>query len=130
MISLRGLDPRIRAAAEYAIQVAEFNGIPVTVTSARRSSSEQSRLRAQYEGCLARGERVYPGNPDARCHYPANRPGLSAHEYGLAFDSVVPEEDWPVWNDIRRWVGFGLDPNDRVHAELPGISQLLRSQGT
>lgn len=128
MISLRGLDPSIRGAAEYAVKVAEYNGIPVTITSARRSTSEQARLRSQYEQCLARGERVYAGNANPRCRYPANRPGLSAHEYGWAFDSWVPEQFWPVWNAIRSYVGFQLDPNDRVHAELPGSSQFLRSQ--
>ncbi len=118
-IQLRGLHPAIRGAAEYALEIARHNGVPVTVTSGLRSSAEQARLRRQYEACLAAGERVHAGNPNPACRFPANRPGTSAHEFGLAFDSSVPEAYWDVWNAIRSYVGFRLMANDRVHAEHP-----------
>lgn len=124
-ISLRGLDPATRAAAEYALEVARAYKIPVTVTSGYRSIAEQTALRNRYEGCLKRGERVYPGNPNPDCRYPANRPGASTHNYGYSFDSWVPEEYWPVWNYIRAAVGFRLDSNDRVHAEHPQAWTLI-----
>lgn len=129
-LRVRDLHPAIRDAAAYALRIAEANGVRVTVTSTRRDPSEQAFLRTRYENCLARGERIYPGNPNPACRYPANRPGRSAHEYGLAFDSVVPEHQWPIWNEIRAWVGFQLDAGDRVHAEYPGVSAYLRSLGT
>lgn len=116
----RGLDPAIRGAVEYALALAAHYGIRVTVTSGKRSWAEQVRLRKQYESCLARGERVYPGNPNPACRWPANRPGDSSHNYGLAFDSWVPAEQQEAWNYIRRAIGFTVPANDQIHAELPG----------
>lgn len=118
-LKTRGLDPAIRQAADYALSVAAAYGIPVTVTSGRRSWAEQVKLRRQYERCLARGERVHPGNPNPACRWPANRPGDSAHNFGLAFDSWVSEEHWPAWTYIRRAVGFTVPEHDRIHAEYP-----------
>ncbi|HEU4544391.1 MAG TPA: hypothetical protein VFR23_24885 [Jiangellaceae bacterium] len=118
-LKTRGLDRSIRPAADYALAVAAHYGIPVTVTSGKRSWAEQVRLRKQFESCLARGERVHPGNPNAACRWPANRPGDSSHNYGLAFDSWVPDQYWPAWNYIRRAVGFAVPEHDRIHAEYP-----------
>jgi len=118
-ISLRGLNPDVRAAAEAALSWAGYYRIPVTVTSAARPWAQQAALRAQYEACLARGEKISPANPDARCRYPANEPGDSAHNYGLAWDSVVPEEWWAAWTFLRRAAGFAVPDGDRVHAEVP-----------
>ena len=53
------------------------------------------------------------------CKYPANQPGDSAHNYGLAWDSYVPEEEMPLWVRIREYCGFAVPVNDEVHAELP-----------
>lgn len=124
-ISLRGLNPTVRAAAERALAWAAFYKIPVTVTSAARPWAEQEKLRARYEACLSRGERVYPGNPDPACRYPANRPGESAHNYGLAFDSSVPPEWLPAWTWLRRAAGFAVPENDPVHAEVPSWRQYV-----
>lgn len=120
MISLRGLDPTVRRVAEVVLGWASYYKIPVTVTSAARAWDEQTKLRARYEACLARGERVWPGNANPDCRYPANRPGDSAHNYGLAFDSTVPEQWWPAWTWLRRAAGFAVPDSDRVHAEVPG----------
>jgi hypothetical protein len=118
-ISLRGLDPHIRDAAQWSLDVAAYYKVPVTVTSANRPWAQQEQLRHRYEGCLARGERVYPENPDEGCRFPANEPGDSAHNYGLAWDSWVPEEFRPWWQAVREYAGFRVPSNDWVHAEYP-----------
>jgi len=87
------------------MQVANYYGIDPTVTSVFRSWEEQTKLRARWE----RGESAFP----------ANRPGDSAHNFGWAFDSVVRADEQPMWDAIRRWVGFEVLPNDIIHAQLP-----------
>jgi len=105
MMQLRGLDSRVRPTAEYAFQIANYFGIVPTVTSTYRSWEEQTKLRARYE----RGE----------SRWPANRPGDSAHNFGWAFDSVVAAAEQPLWDEIRRYVGFEVLPNDIIHAQVP-----------
>jgi hypothetical protein len=118
-IHLRGLHPQVRERAELALSWAVAYRIPVTVTSGHRTWAEQTKLRADYESCLARGERIHPGNPDPRCRYPANRPGDSAHNFGFAWDSYVePIYQW-TWNYLRRWAGFQVPDHDQIHAEVP-----------
>jgi len=104
-MQLRGLDSRLRPYAEYAHEIARYYGIDPTITSTYRSWSDQTRLRAAYE----RGE----------SRFPANRPGDSAHNYGWAWDSVVPAHQQDLWDQIRRYVGFEVLPNDRIHGQLP-----------
>lgn len=118
-IQLRGLDPTVRAYAQWCLDVAAYYKIPVTITSALRTWEEQTRLRARYESCLARGEQVHAGNPNAACRFPANEPGDSAHNWGLAWDSWVPEEYREAWTYIRRYAGFTVPAHDWVHAEMP-----------
>ena len=115
-ISLRGLHPDVRNAAELALTWGTFLGLRPTVTSAFRSLSEQARLRARFEAGLAR--------------FPANRPGDSAHNFGLAFDSdplaqtvVIAGQVFDanaVWKIVRELAGFRVPDGDRVHAEVPG----------
>jgi hypothetical protein len=120
-MQLRGLDAGLRANAEVAMQLARQFNVPVTVTSVRRTIEQQAKLRANYELCQHRG--LFPSAtslmPGMTCRYPANRPGDSAHNFGLAWDSWVPDGYWNLWNRIREYCGFRLDPNDQVHAELP-----------
>ena len=115
MIALRGVNPAVRVAAEAAIAAAEAFGISVRVTSAFRSMEEQKVLRDRFEACVLAG-RMGQG-PD--CLYPANRPGDSGHNFGLAFDSVVPAHSQTAWNGIREAHGFKVLPNDIIHAEVP-----------
>lgn len=122
---LAGLHPQVRAAAETALSWATYYGLDVTVTSGLRTLQEQQRLRARYESCLARRERVYPGNPNPDCRYPANRPGDSAHNHGLAFDSSVPAAQLWAWTYLREYAGFYVPGNDPVHAEVPGWRQYI-----
>jgi len=120
-IHVRGLDRALRPAAEYSLQVARDYGLRPVVTSTYRSWADQARLRDRYEKCLARGE--FGRTPE--CRYPANRPGQSAHQYRVAWDSWVPPEQMPTWTAIRRWVGWQVYDHDSIHAELPNWRSYL-----
>lgn len=115
-LKLVGLDPSIRPAAEWTLAVADYYGVPVDVISGFRSIEAQRVLRQKYESCVAAGR--FPSAPD--CKYGANRPGESAHNFGLAFDSVVPDRLMPWWAMVRRHAGFHVIDADPPHAEYPG----------
>lgn len=102
---LRGLHPDIRDAAQWTLDVASYYGVPVTVTSVYRSWAQQAELRRRWE--------------QGRSRFPANRPGDSAHNHHLAWDSVVDPsvQDW--WDHVRRLAGWEVLPNDRIHAQVP-----------
>lgn len=116
MIGLRGLHPAVRQAAEAALVLAEESGLAIRITSTFRSLSEQALLRDRFEKCVASGR--FPSPPD--CRFPANRPGDSAHNFGLAFDSVLDRGQQSEWNAIRESLGFRVPSNDQIHAEVPG----------
>lgn len=119
---LAGLHPEVRERAEYALEVADYYGIDVTVTSGHRTWEEQARLRRNYEQCLAAGLMGKRGD----CMYPANRPGDSSHNWGLSWDSVVEDErlqEW--WNRMREWVGFEVLSNDVIHAQVPNWRSIV-----
>lgn len=103
---LKGLEPQVRERAELALDWADFFGIPVTITSGLRTFEEQARLRSNWEAGLSR--------------WPANRPGDSSHNFGLAFDSDVSDADLADWTIIREWLGFRVPGVDVIHAEVPG----------
>jgi len=109
VIQLAGMDSRVRPYAEWAHQIATHYGMGPTITSTFRSWENQQRLRERYE----RGE----------SQFPANRPGDSAHNYGWAWDSVVPANQQDFWDEIRSYVGFEVLPNDRIHAQVPNWRQ-------
>lgn len=104
-MQLRGLDSRVRPYAEWAMQIANYYGISPTITSTFRSWEEQQNLYNRYRA--------------GHSSFPANRPGDSAHNYGWAFDSVVPEADQALWDQIRTYVGFQVPGNDIIHAQVP-----------
>lgn len=116
-MDLAGLYADLRPYAEYAHQVGRWYGLEPVVTSVYRSPTKQRALRDRFERCVAEGR--YPSE-SGPCKYPANRPGDSAHNFGLAWDSWVPDEDMPLWVAIRRWVGFRVPEHDPIHAEYPG----------
>ncbi len=62
----------------------------LVVTSARRSPSKQAQLYERY----IRGQSKIP----------ANRPGTSLHEYGLAFDLARIGKD-PIGDPLLNWLG-------------------------
>ena len=115
MIALRGLHREVRAAAESSVKVGTAQGLHPRVTSAFRPMDQQRVLRIRFEKCVAAGR--FPSPPD--CLYPANRPGDSGHNFGLAWDSVVPLGEQDQWDAVRAAHGFKVLPNDRIHAEVP-----------
>jgi LAS superfamily LD-carboxypeptidase LdcB len=121
-MQLTGLNPGLLPAARAALQLAEQYGLKVQITSVYRTLAEQAMLRGRYEKCLARGE----VGKTAACRYPANRPGDSGHNWGLAWDSWVPAEQMPLWKAIREYYGWRVPENDLVHAELPEWRDYVR----
>ena len=101
---LSGLHREVREAADWTLAVADHYGVPITVTSGFRSWEDQTRLYNRFRAGNSR--------------FPANRPGDSSHNFGLAFDSTVDPslQDW--WNAVRRYVGFEVLPNDLIHAQV------------
>jgi hypothetical protein len=113
---LAGLHPDVRAAADWALAYAEGNGVRVNVVSGFRTRREQQVLRNNYERCVSSGR----FGRTRQCMFPANRPGFSAHEYGLAFDSVPDRPEFMTWwAAVRRAAGFHVIPADPPHAEVP-----------
>lgn len=122
---LRSLHTGVVGAAEWAVNVADFYGVPVTVTSGKRSWADQLKLRRKHERCVAEGK----FRKTADCLWPANVPGHSAHNYGLAWDSVVGDgkddrlNAW--WAAVRTHAGFFVPGNDAIHAEVPEWRQFV-----
>jgi len=116
-IQLRGLHPQVRERAELVLSWANKFGVRPLVTSGFRSFSEQAALHERF----LRGD----------SQFPANRPGDSAHNFGLAWDAVLPSrwrgnplaEDW--WIRVREFYGFDVPGNDTIHAEVPGWRRFI-----
>lgn len=98
-----GLEPWLVPYAEEAFRRAAKLNIRPRLTSSRRSWGEQEELYANYQRGLSR--------------FPANPPGESPHQYGVAWDSVVTPAEQPLWDQIRASLGWKLYANDPVHAE-------------
>lgn len=107
---LAGLHPAVRDAARNTIEWGKWFGLEPTVTSGYRSCAEQERLRRRWR--------------EGKNPYPASRPGFSAHNFGLAWDSSVPRNR-ELWVALRRWLGWNVPSNDLVHAEVPGWSEFV-----
>jgi hypothetical protein len=120
-LKLQGLQPAVKAAAEWALSLADYYGCPVAVTSGYRSWADQEKLYTNYVQCLQTGAMGLT----ADCKYPANKPGDSSHNYGLSWDSSVPADWLPFWNYVRQLAGFKTYPNDPVHAEVPDWRQYV-----
>jgi hypothetical protein len=129
-VSLSGLNVGLLPAAQEALALGKEYGLDITVTSVYRTLTEQMQLRRRYEQCLARGEFQKPtAQRSAACRYPANRPGDSAHNWGLAWDSWVPADQMDLWTQIREYLGWHVPANDLVHAELPDWRSYVRASG-
>jgi len=107
------LVPEIRDAAKELVRQCGAARLQPRVTSTLRTTQEQTRLYRRYQAGAA--------------GYPVAPPGLSAHEFGLAFDMVVSPMDaladvGSVWID---W-GGGWNGADAVHFELFGASDQIR----
>lgn len=127
-MELGGLHPVLRPWAELAVRIANDQGIHVTVTSVKRTWANQTRLYQNYLECQRRG--AFPSSlslgAGLSCRWPANPPGESAHEYGLAWDSSVAPAHQALWNEIRRALGWRVPENDIIHAEYNGWRQIPR----
>jgi LAS superfamily LD-carboxypeptidase LdcB len=112
--------PEIERRTSAIAAEAKARGIPFRVTSRYRSISAQQKL---YDAYIARG----------RTGLPAARPGLSTHNYGIAFDAVFPDNRQAEVAAIalkHGMVWFG--PKDKVHFDIFGPdrwNELLRSVG-
>lgn len=111
--SLDLLDDSLRDAAKELVRQCGVAGLLPRVTSTLRSTAEQTRL---YRSYLA-GQGGYPVAP----------PGMSAHEYGLAFDMVLsPYSALADVADVWQSWGGGWNPGDAIHFEVQGASELAQ----
>lgn len=115
VLKLLGLHPEVKSRAQWALGWADHFNVPVTVTSGLRTHEEQAKLRRNFENCVARGE----FGKTARCMFPANKPGDSSHNWGLAWDSTTSPQFQEWWDHVRTLAGFEVLPNDRIHAQVP-----------
>lgn len=115
-IALRGLHPAVRDHAELALSWGSALGLDPVVLSAFRSLEEQGRLRRRFVA--------------GQTTIPANRPGDSAHNFGLGWDSKPRVKTvqlgsstfdaGAVWKIVRELAGFRVPEKDVNHAEVPG----------
>jgi len=91
MANLNTLRPGLVPWAKWILEVGRRVDGRLVVTSARRSSAKQAKLRQRWERGLSK--------------IPANRPGTSLHEYGLAFDLARIGVD-PFDDDLLPWLGY------------------------
>lgn len=102
---LRDLHRDFRPYAQALYQVAREYNLKPRITSTFRSEREQRRL---YEAYLK-----------GRSRLPAAQPGISMHNFGLAFDMVTRDNHWlgQVWESWGgTWGGRFRDP---VHFSAP-----------
>ena len=90
MADLATLDPRLIPWAKWIYAVGKYYDGRLVVTSARRSRAKQAELRRRWEL--------------GQSSIPANRPGTSLHEYGLAFDLARIGKD-PLGDPLLAWLG-------------------------
>lgn len=91
MANLNTLHPSLVPWAKWILEVGRQVDGRLVVTSARRSSAKQAELRYRWLQGLSK--------------IPANRPGTSLHEYGVAFDLARIGID-PLEDDLLMWLGY------------------------
>ncbi len=90
MADLKTLDRRLIPAARWIYAVGKYYDPLLVVTSAFRSMSKQQRLYDKWR----------TGQSDI----PANRPGTSLHQFGLAFDMARIGKN-PLGDPLLAWLG-------------------------
>ena len=91
MASLSTLRPALVPWARWILDAGRVYQGKLVVTSAFRSTAKQAKLRQAWERGLSK--------------IPANRPGTSLHEFGLAFDLASLGID-PFEDPILPWLGY------------------------
>lgn len=105
MLGFAGMDYRLRKHAEATVAYAEALGLKVNIISVRRNEAEQRKLFENWKAGINK--------------WPAEPPGHSAHQYGVAFDATVPPSQQAEWDRVRRGFGWRIYANDPPHAEYP-----------
>jgi hypothetical protein len=113
---LSSLVPDLIPYAEQLVSIAASAGLSPRVSSARRSHAQQALL---YRRFLA-----------GQSRFPAAPPGTSAHEFGLAFDLWINDEEQladlgQVWEDMGGvWGGRFHDP---IHFEAADVKAYIQA---
>ena len=94
MSDLRTLYPPLVPWAQHLFAIGKRQDGRLVVTSARRSRGKQAELYQRYKS--------------GKSLIPANRPGTSLHEYGLAFDLARLGKD-PLTDPLLAWLGAGWE---------------------
>lgn len=90
MADLGTLHPQLIPWARWIYEVGKAYDARLVVTSARRSSAKQYQLYRKWVS--------------GQSKIPANRPGTSLHEHGLAFDMARIGKD-PLGDPLLEWLG-------------------------
>lgn len=90
MANLNTLHPYLVPYAKYLLEIGRYYDGRLVVTSARRDTAKQAKL---YEKWIS-----------GKSLIPANRPGTSLHEHGLAFDLALIGKD-PLGDPLLNWLG-------------------------
>jgi len=91
MANLNTLRPGLVPWAKWILEVGRQVDGRLVVTSARRSRAKQRELYTRWQRGLSK--------------IPANRPGTSLHEFGVAFDLARIGID-PLEDDLLMWLGY------------------------
>lgn len=91
MADLSTLHPQLVPFAKYLYDIGKYYDGRLVVTSSRRSPNKQYEL---YQKWISGQSQI-----------PANRPGTSLHEYGLAFDLARLGVD-PLADPLLNWLGL------------------------
>lgn len=121
MASYLGVNREVARRGRLIAQTFErITGRPLTLTSGYRSPQKQAQLYEDYRA--------------GRSAIPANPPGDSAHEVGLALDfspgRPYPQDKrlWELYWQVARAFGFEpLGPRDPVHIQVPRWRELVQS---
>ena len=103
-LNLTRIHPSLKTVARNLPKVAASQGFQVRITSGYRSRAQQAKLYNDY----VTGKALYPANP----------PGQSAHEYGLALDILSTNTNALV--NMLSSVGLlWAGPGDPIHFQMP-----------
>lgn len=113
-LNLTRVHPKLKTIARNLPKVAASQGLEVRITSGFRTRAVQAKLYRDY----ITGVSAYPANP----------PGQSAHEKGLALDILTTDVNKlvSILSSVGLvWAGMG----DPIHFEIPSKTALGGSVG-